>query len=386
MSSTAVVIIPTYNEKENIHPVVAELSKVFSSISTYKMLILFVDDNSPDGTAKAIASEIKSHSFVHLLNNKKKGGLGHAYKKGMQYALTKLSADIVFEFDADLSHDSTKIPAMLRNIDDGADLVLAARYLKGGGIPANWPPHRKFLSIVGNLFIRTVMLNFSVHDWTTGYRAITRQVIEKIVPTLQHNAFNGYTWQIGFLVKSIQAGFKIGEVPFHFKDREWGYSKIGPEYIFNTLRYIMKVRLEQIINHRIFKFAVTGGIGALIQLTFLQVYRAFLPFQLAFFLSIETAIVSNFIFSNLWTFADRKLKVKQIPGKFLAFNLASGGSILIQQAIAFFGERLIGLFILFTLPIINFKVDTGTMYAVTGILVGMFWNFFAYSRIIWRKK
>jgi len=386
MSKTAVVIIPTYNEKENIHPVVSALSQVFKELPAYHLHILFVDDGSPDGTAQAVSQEIKSHFYVHLLNNKKKGGLGHAYKKGMQFAINKLSADVVFEFDGDLSHDPTKIPTMLQKIDGGADLVLAARYLKGGGIPANWPIHRKFLSVVGNLFMRLVMLNFSVHDWTTGYRAITRQVVEAIVPDLQHSAFNGYTWQIGLLVKSIQAGFKIAEVPFHFKDREWGYSKIGPEYIFNTLRYIMKVRLEQIIHHRIFKFAVTGGIGALIQLVFLQVYRTFMPFQLAFFLSIETAIVSNFTLSNLWTFVDRKLKLKQVPGKFVAFNLASGGSILIQQAIAFIGERFIGLFILFTLPIINLKVDTGTMYAVTGILIGMFWNFFAYSRIIWKAK
>lgn len=398
MSKTAVVIIPTYNEKENIHPVVAELSKVFSGISSHKMLILFVDDNSPDGTAKEIAGEIKSHSFVHLLSNKKKGGLGQAYKMGMQYALDKLSSDVVFEFDADLSHDSSKIPVMLRKIDEGADLVLAARYLKGGGIPANWPLHRKFLSVGGNLFIRTIMLNFSIHDWTTGYRAITRRVVENIVPTLQHNAFNGYTWQIGFLVKSIQAGFIIGEVPFHFKDREWGSSKIGPEYIFNTLRYIMKVRLEEIFKSRIFKFVVVGGVGALIQLSSLQLWRQLIPtginwgiittFQIAFFASIETAIVSNFILSNLWTFADRKLKAKQIPGKFLTFNLTSGGSILIQQVIAVLGEKFIGLFPLYTLSAMSYRLtlDTGTMYAVAGIFLGMFWNFFAYSKIVWRKK
>ena len=97
-------------------------------------------------------------------------------------------------------------------------------------------------------------------------------------------------------------------------------------------------------------------------------------------------IISNFIFSNLWTFADRKLKAKQVPAKFVAFNLASGGSILIQQVIAILGERYIGFYNLFTLPIIKFAVDTGTMFAVTGILVGMFWNFFAYSKIIWKKK
>lgn len=157
----------------------------------------------------------------------------------------------------------------------------------------------------------------------------------------------------------------------------------------------MKFRIKDILASRIFKFIVVGGVGALIQLSSLSLWRRVIPevnygfittFQLAFFSSIETAIVSNFILSNVWTFADRKLKASQIPGKFLAFNLTSGGSILIQQVIAIVGENTIGLFPLFTLPILNKSIDTGTMYAVTGILIGMFWNFFAYTRFIWKQK
>jgi len=383
-----VIIIPTYNEVGNIKSVVSSISKIRKQLSNYSLQILFVDDNSPDNTAKEILRIAKTHPFVKLLKNKRKGGLGAAYKKGMRYAIDKLGPDIIFQFDADLSHNPAKIPDFVHEIENGADLVLGSRYIKGGGIPSNWPLHRKFLSYAGNIFIRTTMFNFAIHDWTTGYRAITRDVVKKISPSLSHSAFNGYTYQIGFLVKSIQAGYKIGEVPFYFVDRTYGSSKLGPEYIFNTLRYIMKVRIQEIINHRIFKFIITGGIGALIQLSFLQVYRTMMPFQLAFFLSIETAIISNFIFSNLWTFADRKLKAIQIPGKFFAFNLASGGSILIQQVIAILGEKFIGLYPLYTLSVISYKLilDTGTIFAVTGILIGMFWNFFAYSNIIWKSK
>jgi putative flippase GtrA len=134
------------------------------------------------------------------------------------------------------------------------------------------------------------------------------------------------------------------------------------------------------------KFVIVGAVGALIQLSTLQLWRQVTNFQLAFFLAIECAILSNFILSNIWTFADRKLKPLQWPGKFVQFNITSAGSILIQQAIAFFGEMYIGLIPLFVLPIINFGVDTGTMYAVVGILMGMFWNFFAYNKIIWKKK
>lgn len=385
-SPNIVIIIPTYNEVDNIAQVVKAIAKVRKNLKSHNLTVLFVDDQSPDGTAKEVIKQGKTHPFVKLLRNKRKLGLGYAYKQGMRHSLGKLRADIAFSFDADLSHDPTKIPEFISEIENGADMVLGSRYMPGGGIPADWPLHRKFLSFSGNQFLRIVMNNYQITDWTTGYRAMRSSLVKEILPNLSHSAFNGYTWNIGFLVKSIAAGAQIGQVPFHFTDRTHGTSKLGSEYIFNTLRYIMKVRLEQIINHRIFKFAVTGGIGALIQLGFLQVYRAIMPFQLAFFLSIETAIVSNFIFSNIWTFADRKLKAQEIPGKFAAFNLASGGSILIQQIIAFFGEKYIGFYSLFTLPVINFIVDTGTMFAITGILVGMFWNFFAYSKIIWKKK
>ena len=386
MTKTAVVIIPTYNEKGNVDPVVKALAKVFKSIKSYKMYVLFVDDSSPDGTAKEVTLLNRKYPFVRLLSNKHKGGLGHAYKKGMRYAIDKLQADVVFEFDADLSHDPTKIPNMLEEIDAGADLVLGSRYIKGGGIPENWGIHRKFLSVVGNKFIQTVMFNFRVRDWTTGYRAITKEVVERIITLLSSHRFTGYTWQIGFLVKTIQEGFTVKEIPFIFKDRTYGSSKLGPEYIINNLIFIMKLRISDLLKSRIFKFVIVGGTGALIQLVTLQLYRPHVPFQLAFFLSIETAIVSNFILSNLWTFADRKLKATQIPLKFITFNLTSGGSILIQQIIAFVGEKFIGFHDIFTVPLINFAVDTGTMFAVTGILVGMFWNFFAYNHFIWNKK
>lgn len=383
-----VIVIPTYNEAGNVTPTTQALAKVFKTCKKYDMHILFVDDNSPDGTSKVVDSLIKKYPFVHILNNKHKGGLGHAYKKGFAVAIDKYKADILFEFDADLQHDPSVIPQMLESIESGSHLVLGSRYIKGGGIPANWPWYRKFLSIVGNIYIRIVMGNFRVHDWTTGYRAITAPVVTDIMKIMNSAAFYGYTWQIGFLVKTIQKGYKVSEVPFVFRDRTNGHSKLGPEYIFNTMRYIMKVRVSEIVNSRIFKFLVTGGTGTLVQITALYFYRMGLGYQLANFLSIETAIVSNFTLSNLWTFADRKLKATQIPAKFVQFNLASAGSILIQMAIAFMGEKFIGLHTLFTLnfSLLTLSVDTGMVFSIVGILIGMFWNFFAYSRFVWKKK
>jgi len=389
---TAVVIIPTYNERENIQKVVPLLLTIFQKISDWKMRILVVDDSSPDKTYEVVRELAKKHPQIELLLNKQKAGLGGAYLKGMEHAFSNLSADVIFEFDADMSHDATKIPDFLKALDKGADMVLGSRYIPGGGIPQDWGIHRKFLSIVGNWVIMAILGNFSIRDWTTGYRAITRKVYDAVAPTLNRERFFGYTFQIGFLYEALQHGFTIAEVPFHFVDRTSGHSKLGPEYLKNTLLFILKVRINQLLAKKVVKFAVVGAIGAAVQLLSLQLWRMIVPvfelaivtnFTLAMFLSVETAILSNFILNNAWTFADRKIAPSKYLRKFIKFNLASAGSIVIQLIVAIVGERLFGLQPLFTLPIIHLLIDSGQVYAVIGIVLGMSWNFFAYNYFIW---
>lgn len=383
----AILVIPTYNERENIQKVVPILETVFLSIKNWDMEILVVDDSSPDKTADAVRELQKKFKNVHLLLNKQKSGLGGAYLKGMSKAFGELKADVVFEFDADLSHDPQRLPSFLAKIDEGYDIVIGSRYIKGGGIPDNWGFHRKFFSVVGNLVITVVFTDFRIHDWTSGYRAITKRTYEAVHDELNSEIFSGYTFQIGFLNKAIKKGFKVTEVPFQFVDREIGQSKLGAEYIKNNLLYIFKTRYQEIVNHRIFKFVAVGGLGALIQLVSLKLFWLFLPYTVSSFLSIEAAVVSNFALNNIWTFADRKLTLPQIPTKFVQFNIASSGSIIIQLVIAFLGDFLIGAKRPFlSLPFIHFVVTWGLIFSVFGILVGMFWNFFAYSRFVWKKK
>lgn len=392
----AIIIIPTYNESGNIEKTLTAIDSVRTTLDkNWKLEVLVVDDNSPDGTADIVKKLSKKFTYVSLLNNPRKSGLGGAYLKGMHKAFEEMNADVIFEFDADLSHDPRKIPQFLKKIDQGYDLVLGSRYIEDGGIPDNWGVHRKFLSIVGNWVIMLILTNFQIRDWTTGYRAIRKSVYESVKKEMASDRFSGYTFQIGFLHKAVRRGFKVAEVPFQFVDRTYGESKLGAEYIKNTLMYILKVRIQEIMKLRAFKFVMVGGLGALIQLSSLHFYRYLIPvnhvpwltaFQEATLLSIETAIISNFILSNLWTFADRKLTLAQIPVKFLQFNLTSMGSLLIQFLISSGGERFIGLFTVVKLPIVNIEFDTGFFYAVIGILTGMFWNFFAYSKIIWRKR
>ncbi len=381
----AFVIIPTYNERENIAKVIPLLLEVFSKVADWDMNILVVDDNSPDRTSEVVQELQKKSKNIFLLLNPHKSGLGGAYLKAMAKAFDELNADVVFEFDADLSHDPTKIPNFLKKIDQGYDMVLGSRYISGGGIPENWGLHRKLLSVIGNLSIMLVLTDFRIRDWTGGYRAITRKVYEAVHPELHSERFTGYTFQIGFLHKAVKKGFSITEVPFKFVDREVGESKLGMEYIKNTLLYIFRVRTKEILTNRIFKFIVTGSVGALVQLLSLQFWRKSFPYEAAYFISLETAILSNFILSNFWTFADRKPKLSQYPSKFAQFNFASAGSIVVQLIIATAGKNLIGLHSLLTVPFINLEIDTGLIYAVIGILVGMSWNFFAYSRFIWKK-
>jgi len=392
---TAVVILPTYNESKNIERVINKLQEVFAGIKSWKMEILVVDDTSPDKTYEIVQKLQKTQRNLHLVINKQKAGLGGAYLRGMAEVFGPLKADVAFEFDADLSHDATKIPLFLDKIDAGYDMVLGSRYISGGGIPDDWGVYRKFLSVVGNLIIMTVLTDFRIRDWTGGYRAITKPVYESVKDELNSERFMGYTFQIGFLHKAVRKGYKVTEVPFKFVDRTEGVSKLGNEYIKNTLLYILKVRIEEILNNRIFKFAFVGGIGTLVQLLSLTIIRQILPdfsllfltsFLLATLLSIECAIISNFVLNNLWTFSDRKLEASQVPSKFIQFNLASAGSILIQLVINSLGELIFGLRHLFTLPIIGMKIDTGLIFAVIGIFIGLFWNFFAYNKFIWKKK
>ena len=391
-----VIIIPTYNEKGNIGRLIEVLEKVIKGLpEKFVTHILVVDDSSPDGTGEEVRIAKKRYPNVHLLTNPRKIGLGSAYLKGMDHAVDVMKADILMEFDADFSHDPLKIPQFLDAIDQGSDLVLGSRYIKGGTIPANWGWHRKFFSIGGNLFIRVVMTHFAIHDWTTGYRAIRKEVYKAIKATLNRERFFGYTFQIAFLFQALRKGFIISEVPIHFIDRTRGTSKLGPEYIKNNLIFIIKTRLGEIMRNRIFKFAFVGGMGALIQLVTANLYAGYLQQSLKIaslvlslpdILAIETAVASNFILNNMWTFSDKKLKVKDYLPKFLQFNLASFGSIGIQTIVIGLGLGLFGVKTLFTLPLVALAINSRTAYHVTGIIIGMFWNFFAYTKFIWKTK
>lgn len=341
----AVIIIPTYNEKGNIERVISILQEdVFPKIKTWEMHIVVADDNSPDGTGKIVEGLIKKHKNLHLIKGEKQG-LGAAYVRAMSIVVEKLNPDVMFEMDADLSHNPRKVSEFLKKIKEGYDMVVGTRYSQGGSIPRNWGLHRKLFSIFGNLLVRTILMRFWIHDWTGGFRALRKEVFLKEKSEL--TAFRGYTFQVSFLHKAVRDGFRVAEVPIHFTDRTLGRSKIAPrEYIIDLIKYVITARSKELIQSPFLKYAITGFLGYLINAISLEVFKAYFGLHsgLAGALGAELAIIWNFVLNNFWAFSKYKITAfHKIPLKFLQFNLISIGSVLIigtviTTGVSFFGD------------------------------------------------
>jgi dolichol-phosphate mannosyltransferase len=276
--------------------------------------------------------------------------------------------------DADLSHDPEVVPQLLHAIDKGADFAVGSRYIPGGSIPSNWGLHRKIFSICANAIVRFGLGRPEVHDWTGGFRAYRSQFAKKLYSEMER--FNGYLFQIAFLHKSIGLGAKVKEVPIHFSDRKYGKSKIVPtEYIFNIFLYVFTVRKNEILHGSFGKFLVVGTIGFIINTVLLEVFvRLKFDPSVASALGAEVAIISNFILNNSWTFNTRKIEGNTKTFlKFLQFNTTSLGAICIQAGSVWIGTRMFGL-------------QTYRLWYLVGVAIGLVWNYFMYSKVIWKKK
>lgn len=245
----AVVVIPTFNEKENILHLLKLLKEVFKKIKGWNLRILVVDDNSPDGTAQIVQQHRKKYKNVHLLLRKKKVGLGAAYLAGMKKAFEELESDVVVVMDADLSHKPEYLPELLKKILGGADFVVGSRRIPGGAIPREWPVHRKFLSIGGNIIVTIFLGSRALTDWTSGYRAIKKGVYKRVRQMIMEDKaeFRGYTFNISFAYHTIIEGFKVAEIPIKFPDRKRGESKLGLEYLFHTPLFLFRTRLKELL-------------------------------------------------------------------------------------------------------------------------------------------
>lgn len=231
----SLVIIPTYNELENIPKLIPAVLSQDDSID-----VLIVDDASPDGTGKFIEEEMKKNQRLHLIKREKKMGLGTAYIAGFKYALDK-GYDFIFEMDADFSHDPNEIKNFLTEIND-CDLVLGSRYIHGIRV-LNWPMRRLLLSFFASVYTR-VITGMPIRDATGGFKCFRRKVLESI--NLDKVKSNGYSFQIEMTFKAYKKGFKIKEIPIVFVDRIKGKSKMSKKIVREAVVMVWKLRLRQI--------------------------------------------------------------------------------------------------------------------------------------------
>ena len=230
------VIIPTYNEKENVERMVR---KVFSLPVAFDLLI--VDDGSPDGTADIVKRlQQEFGSKLHLIERKGKLGLGTAYITGFKYAITH-QFDYVFEMDCDFSHNPDDLINLYNACaKDGADLSIGSRYIKGGRV-VNWPLDRILMSYFASLYVRMILW-INIHDTTAGFKCYKRKVLETI--NLDAIKFIGYAFQIEMKYKVKKAGFKIKEVPITFTDRTAGESKMSKGIFKEAILGVIQMRFS----------------------------------------------------------------------------------------------------------------------------------------------
>lgn len=216
-SARTLVIIPTYNERENLGRIITRLHAALPHTH-----VLVVDDGSPDGTGDLADELAAADERIAVLHRTEKNGLGAAYIAGFRWGLEH-GYTVLVEMDADGSHAPEQLHLLLEKVDAGADLVLGSRYVPGGTV-VNWPWHREVLSRGGNIYSR-LALGVSIQDITGGYRAYRREVLEKL--DLDAIASHGYCFQVDLAWRTLQAGFTVAEVPITFTEREIGESKMN---------------------------------------------------------------------------------------------------------------------------------------------------------------
>ncbi len=377
----ALIILPTFNEAGLIEKLIIDILAQNQKTPNWTIEVLVNDSSSTDNTAKIVKNlATKNPKIIHLLETKKEG-LGRAYNQAFSYAIENIKPFVIFQMDADFSHNPNDIPLFLKEIEKGADMVVGARYIKGGSIPKNWRLHRKILSFVANWTIRLGFMKLSVHEWTNGYRATKIWLIKDSLSHIKN--YSGYVFQIALLDYAIKKGAKIAEIPNNFIDRKYGKSKIFvSQYVIQILMYIFSYS-------SFIKFVVVGLIGFAVDFSFAYLFinKFSIAKAPANMLSAEVAIVSNFFLNNFWSF-----KHKKIAGgffayliKFITFNFVSSGSIIIMGggmalALRFLGDMNIYLFG-------TVSIGSWIIYKIAIIvLIIIPYSYIFYNKFIWKGK
>lgn len=370
-------IIPTFNEKENIGSMIETLEELGKKYPSWDSQILVIDDNSPDGTKEIVEKYRKKYPNISILT-KKKEGLGKALIVGYEYAIKKLDADVVIPNDADFQWDPYDIPKLVKKIEEGFDVAVASRHIKGGKV-IGWSGFRKLNHDVSNTLLAWWVAGVhEVVDHAGNFKAIrVKGILEKVPLSKMKNV--GFSFQLHILYELSKTGAKFVEVPVTFKERKFGKSKIGfNRYYFRDIveyfRSSLLIRIDR--SASFFKYVVVGGTGFIIQLLLEWFLIVFVKMEEsnAVALGAEAAIISNFILNNRWTFSHKKISGAGIWLKFLQFNFVSIGSIIIQKVVILIGTTYVSHSVVFVL-ILNIA---------TILVLVIPYSYFVYNRFIWK--
>lgn len=387
-----VVLLPTYNEKTNIGKFAEEVLAQEKNLPGYRIEVLIVDSDSPDGTGEEAKKLALSNPKVHFLSVER--GLGVALIKGHQYSLDHLKPDVLLQIDADGQVEVDIIPRLVKVIDEGYDLAIGSRFVPGGKNKLSLS--RRIFSAGSSFICRLIMGPWNIKEFGNSARAFTPELFKKINKDRLPWRETTFIIQPAFLNEAILAGAKYKEIPLVFKNRAEGYSKNKiVNYSYDVLTYAIDARLHKWgINFPFFKatrraktlikFAIVGFTGTLIDFIFYKLFIWYLglPPASSKGFSTEIAIISNFTFNNAWTFRHRKT-TKNIYQRFFSFQLVS----LVGLGIA------VGIVKLLDIIFGNGFVDLGfrklaynNFYFFATIPPVMAWNFIVNHFFTWKHE
>lgn len=364
MKPIACIVLPTYNESQNISVLLPRIFGQAEKIKSHELHVLVVDDNSPDETAGVVRQSMERWKGLHLITGEKKG-LGDAYKRGMTYAIDELNADLIFEMDADLQHDPDLIPLFIDLNNHGFSLVIGSRFLPGAEMP-NMSRYRKSISLVGNWLIRFFGGLPRLRDLTSGYRCIQASLISKC--SFENLSTTGYAFQTSLIFELLRNGARVIEVPMSFPNRKFGESKLSFPDQIEFLVNLLKIRFRG--SYEFVRFVIIGSIGIVVNMGMYILLTRLLSLAIepSAVLAIEASILFNFILHNTDMFRSNIISHKLY--KMLASYHRSVG----VGAVANFGVLVL---LVHAFGVYDLAAN------LVGIIIGIALNYFVEAFLTW---
>ena len=368
--SKVCMVIPTYNEAENLPKLVGALEREMQK-GDFKVIV--VDDNSPDRTAEVAKKLNRRYGNIIIHRRPEKLGIGSAIHDGLQIALSFADSEYIVTMDADLSHNPKDVPHLLSETEN-ADLIQGSRYVKGGRI-IGWGFFRRAVSYTANFLCR-LLFRTGLHEHTTYFRIYSRKCAETAVRNVHCDR---YEWAIASILTTKDHGFRIKEVPITFVNRARGKSKLKASDILRWFFFIEKTFILRFLNKfglvRFMKFCVVGTMGILVNegLLWILTELSGLFYLISAVIGIETSILSNFTLNDLWTFRDlRHSSMSTTMMRALKCNLVYVVGLTIN------------IIILWTLT--EFFDIRYLISNLFGIIAAVFWNYGGCLKWIWKRR